>query len=369
MGNKPNPLFEHCRREPPDMKRDSAFPLPLQPDQVTAEWLSHALGAAVDRAEIVDVILGTSTKIRVRLGGEATLPETLIVKGGFEAHSPALKEMYANEAAFYRDVQPALGLRSPRCWFASSDPDSHQSIVIMEDLVAAGVTFLHPQRPQGFEAVARRLRNLARFHAATWNDPGFQPGGRWSWAGSRFSDWSLAYQRRYLVPDVWQRYVESPRGAAVSIRLHDRDWMERALLELGRIEQAGPICLIHGDTHLGNLYVERDGTPGFLDAQVSRASPFIEVPYHIICALDLADRPRWEQALLTIYLEALAHNGIAPPDWDQSWRLYRQHIAYGFFIFLINETRFQTEAINTAYAARFGAAMLDHDVTNLIGRA
>lgn len=348
-----------------------ALPLPIEPEGVTTDWLQRALGVPIAHSRIEDVILGTSTKIRVRLDSGGALPDTLIVKGGFEEHSPKMKEMYANEIAFYRDVQPAVPIRSPRCWFARSDTDpaSHQSIVIMEDLVAAGVTFLHAQRPQAFEPIARRMRALARFHAATWNDPGFSPGGRWSWTMGRFDDWSVVYMKRYLIPDVWQHYVDSPRGAAVSVRFHDREWMERAFVDLKRIEAEGDVCLIHGDTHLGNLYIEADGTPGFLDAQVARASPFMEVSYHITCACDLADRAYWEQALLTIYLETLAASGVAAPCFEKAWLRYRQFLAYGYFIFLINEIRFQTEAINTAYAARFSAAMIDHDVKNLVGRA
>ena len=43
-----------------------------------------------------------------------------------------------------------------------------------------------------------------------------------------------------------------------------------------------------------------------------------------------------------------------------SWEADRRETAYGYFIFVINESRFQTEAVNTAEAARFGAAALDH---------
>ncbi|MDO7836386.1 phosphotransferase [Sphingobium sp. HBC34] len=344
----------------------SVYPLPLSPEDITADWLSVATGHRIESAEVVDVILGTSTKIRVRVRSD-TLPETLIVKGGFEAHSPMMKEMYANEIAFYRLIAPALPIHTPTCWFAGSDPDSHQSIVIMDDLVARGVTFLHAQRPERYEAVERRLGDLARFHAASWNDPELAPGGRWGWLVGRFSDWSMVYAERYLKPDMWRHYCESPRGAAVSVRLHDMAWMRRALKQFAEIEQQGPLCIIHGDTHLGNLYVEADGTPGFLDSQPSKASPFMEVVYHVVCALDVADRKAWEQDLLRHYLSKLAENGVAPPGWDEAWLQYRQFIGYGYFIFLINEIRFQTEAINTAYAARYGAAMLDHDVLNLVG--
>ena len=66
------------------------------------------------------------------------------------------------------------------------------------------------------------------------------------------------------------------------------------------------------------------------------------------------------------YLEALNANGVQAPSYDSAWLSYRRSLAYGYFIFLINETRFQTEAVNTAYAARFGAAMLDHGTIDLL---
>ena len=350
--------------------------LPVTPEQITATWLTAALqlrhpGVTVTKSRVEDVMPGTSTKIRVRCeydasGREARLPPTLIVKGGFEAHSPSMKDMYVNEVRFYRDVQPFVAMHSPRCYYAGSDPDSYQSIVIMEDLRASGVEFLHAQRPQRYDEVARRLTDMARYHAQTWSSPHFERGGRFEWIGSRFSGWSLEYQNRYFVPEVWQHYVSSPRGAAVSARLHDRDAIQRALARIGEIEATEPVCLIHGDTHLGNLYIEPDGTPGFFDAQVARAPWHLEVSYHITCALDIPDRKAWEQALLMHYLEGLKTNGVDAPSFESAWIPYARSLAYGYFIFLINETRFQTEAINTTYAARFGAAMLDHRTLELL---
>ena len=40
---------------------------------------------------------------------------------------------------------------------------------------------------------------------------------------------------------------------------------------------------------------------------------------------------------------------------------YAVYMAYGYMVFLINDSIFQPEAYNTAYAARFSQAMLDHD--------
>ena len=343
-----------------------ALPLPLSIEDISAEWLSEATGHAVNSARVVEIIEGTSTKVRVAVEAE-DLPETLIVKGGFESHSPSMAEMYANEARFYGRIAPVLPLPGPRCWFAGSDPTSFQSLVVIEDMDRANVAWLHGQRPQAPAAVARRLDVLAEFHASSWTDAGALPNSEFDWLGGRFSDWSMTYVERYLVAEVWDHYCRSPRGAAVSVRLHDREWMARAFTDFRRIEETGPRCIIHGDTHLGNLFEWPDGSPGFLDAQPARSNPILEVAYHITAALDLADRRDAEHGLLAGYLAALAVRGIVPPTFDQAWLWYRQFTAYGFFIFLINETRFQTEAVNTANAARFGASMLDHQVQELFG--
>ncbi|HSV47046.1 MAG TPA: hypothetical protein VLJ58_14760, partial [Ramlibacter sp.] len=118
---------------------------------MTGALESNYPGTVVERAQVVDVITGTSTKIRVALqcndaGRAHGLPPTLIVKGGFEPHSVHLGFMYAAEMRFYRDLLPRLPMNAPRCWFAASDPGSHQSIVVMEDLVPRGVTFCRVQQ-------------------------------------------------------------------------------------------------------------------------------------------------------------------------------------------------------------------------------
>lgn len=93
----------------------------------------------------------------------------------------------------------------------------------------------------------------------------------------------------------------------------------------------------------------------------------LEVACHICCACDIADRRQWEGPLLMHYLGALERAGGPRIDFGHAWLRYRQGLAYGYFIFIINETTFQTEATNTAYAARFGAAMVDHDTMRLLG--
>ena len=367
-------MVNHIQKS--DNGTDPALPLPVRPEGVSRDWLERALrvqrpGLKLAAAETVGVIPGTSTKIRVHVDavGADGLPRSLIVKGGFEDHSAAMGPMYLNEMRFYRDVQPYVPIPSPRCFYAGTDPGSHQSIVIMEDLVPRGVRFCDPLRPQTVEQVSRRLTTMARYHAHTWNSADFDTGGRFDWIGGRHEGWSVVYQDHYLEPERWAHYMAQPRGAAVAQCLQDRDWMQHALSKLGELHRTMPPCLCHGDTHLGNLYELADGTPGFFDAQVAKCPAVFEVTYHLVGALDIPDRRAHEQLLLRHYLAELRKHGITSPSFDEFWEAYRREIAYGLFIFLINETRFQTEAVNTAYTARFGTAAVDHGTHRLLSKA
>jgi len=362
------------------MITDTALALPTALEGITAEWMTRALatrrpGVVVSRCEVIDTIFGTSTKIRVALdyashGEGPPLPERMIVKGGFEEHSARMAAMFTAEVRFYRDILPFTTLRTPECYFAGTQPAGHpgsyQGIVIMEDLALRGVRFCSGLVPETHDEVSRRLRSLAVHHARTWNSPEFAPGGRWDWVRSRFTTDSKAYADRYLQPEVWAHYMSSPRGAAVSVTLHDREWMGHALARLGEIEARSDLCIIHGDTHLGNLYIEPDGTPGFFDMQSARANWALEVAYHVGVSVDVADRRRWEGGLLETYLAELRANGVAAPSFDEAWELYVRSLAYGYFIFAINEVHFQTEAVNTANCARIAAAMIDHDTKRLL---
>lgn len=350
---------------------DGPLRLPVQAQGLTAEWFTAALapahpGTVVESAQVVEIMPGTSTKIRVALRCNETgrahgLPPTVIVKGGFEPHSAQLGFMYAAEMRFYRDLLPRMPMNAPRCWFAASDSSSHQSLVVIEDLVPRGVRFCRVQQPHSWSEAEAFLDAMARWHACWWGHPALADGAELGWVGRTFDEFGWMYANRYLQPAVWEHWMQAPRAQAVAAGLRSRERMQAALQALESTRAAAADTLVHGDTHPGNLYLEADGTPGFLDAQVRRSPWVQDVAYHITASLDLADRPRWEEALLAHYLRCLARHGVAePPSFEQAWDAYRNELVYGLFIFLINETAFQGEATNTAYAVRFGAAVTQH---------
>jgi len=357
----------------------SPFPLPLTLDEIDAGWLTAALrenapGVTVRDFEIADLIRGTCTKARLRLdldeaGRTAGIPETVFLKGGFEEHSRKLVFLSKTEALGYRDLLSRSSLNSPRCHFAGFDEERAQGIIIMEDLARRGATFGDPQAARSIEDVARSLSQLAGFHAETWDFPAKpEPGNRLSWVETA-PPFSRASLQPVLEPETWNAYVRMPRGAAASNRFHDVAWAKEALRAMDVLSAQTPNCVIHGDTHLGNTFMEPDGTPGFYDIVPRRAPPMAEVCYHITLSLDVVDRQAGERELARHYLDELKRHGVTDaPSFDEAMRQHAAFLVEGYCLVLTNDPFFQPEAPITAYAARFSEAMLDNDTTGVLAR-
>jgi hypothetical protein len=76
------------------------------------------------------------------------------------------------EARFYLEIAPTLPVRVPPCVYAAIDPDSGHALVLMEDLVAQGATFLTALSPYSVEQAKGTLDQLAKLHAEHWGDAG-----------------------------------------------------------------------------------------------------------------------------------------------------------------------------------------------------
>lgn len=360
----------------PGVAVESARPLPLALEEIDADWLTRALrvnfpGVTIRDVGVDGIIRGTCTKIRLRLdmdeaGRDAGIPETVFLKGGFEEHSPQMTFLAKTESLGYRDLLSSSGLNSPACYFADFDEASNQGIIVMEDLARRGVTFGDPMVPRSHDDIAATLSLLAGFHAKTWGCGEFGGTGPLGWIETA-PPFSRPGVRRYLEPDAWQHYCGLPRGAAASSRFHDRGWAIDALDRIARYSQRLPKSVIHGDTHLGNVCFEPDGTPAFYDIVPRRAPPMSEVCYHITLALDVADRGNWEVSLVRHYLSELKHHGVTdPPDMDEAMLQYGAFLVEGYCLVLTNDAYFLAEAPITAYAARFSAAMLENDTAGRI---
>lgn len=353
-----------------------ASPLPLSLDEIDCNWLTRALstkapGATVRSFEVVDVMHGTCTKVRLRLDFNETdlgvsIPDTVILKGGFEEHSNAINFVLMTEALGYRDLLGSSELNNPACYFADWDADRGQGIIIMEDLTARKAEFGDPMQPRSRDDIACTLSLLAKYHAKTWGFPNVQHKADLKWVETA-PPFSRAGLQSYLRPKSWNRFVELPRGAAASTRFHDRRWAIGALAAMAKVSETVPNCIIHGDSHLGNVFFTPDGSAGFYDIVPRRAPPMSEVCYHVTLAADVADRPLWERELVQHYLEELKRHGVEnAPVLEDAMRQYGAFLVEGFCLVLLNDPHFMPEPPTTAYAARFSAAMLEHGTIRIL---
>lgn len=349
--------------------------IPHQVEGLDLAWFRAALAerfpaTGLMGSEIVQVTAGTCTKIRVSLQWEndaAAAPASVLIKGGFAEHSHLFLGMHETEMRYYRDIAPRAQFDTPDCYFAGRDPEDGRSLVVLEDLDRRGVRWPDALSPFDWSQEAGFVDALAAFAAQWWQSAELAPAGRLNWVITSYEREAQDYIETYLAPEVWERFMRLPRCVCLPRSMHDRERMRAALLHLKRRLGAQTLTLSHGDAHLGNLYVNPDGAPGFLDAQ-PRAAPWVkDFAYQMVAALDIADRRRWERPLLARYLRRLAEAGVAAPSFEEAWTDYRCELVYGLFIFMINESHFQHEETNTAFAARFGAAVQDHDSFALLG--
>jgi aminoglycoside phosphotransferase (APT) family kinase protein len=127
-----------------------------------------------------------------------------------------------------------------------------------------------------------------------------------------------------------------------------------------------PTCVIHGDTHSGNVYLDGDGRACLLDWQnVQRGWWATDVAYHLATTLEVGDRRAYEADLLRHYLHELASSGAPAPDFDEAWEQYISGFAYGYFLWVI--TRISSRAVVLIHIPRLAAALTDHDTYRRLG--
>jgi hypothetical protein len=304
----------------------NAHSLPLTADGVTATWLSEGLrtrypGVVITQAEPVQLIDGTATKVLLRLAyGPHTpregLPDQMCVKGGFGAHREYLGGMglYSGEVRFYNEIAPLYELTRPASYLGLTQTEPVQGIVAMEDLEARGVTFARATRPLSVQLARAGLDALAALHGQSWEDDrprqlGVEP----------LLPASTEPILRDFLTALPERFA-APRGFAAPVVLHDPDRLRAAFTAYRAEAQRGVVCVVHGDAHIGNAYVEPDGHVGFVDWQTVAVGPWVhDVNYFLVSALDVPDRRAHERDLLGHYLKTLATFGVSVPGLDEAW--------------------------------------------------
>ena len=299
--------------------------LPIQVSDLSPAWLSGVLGLEVVDVTVLDHASATNQRVRLGLtyATAGAGPTSLFVK--LASPDPAHREMIGasamgeREARFYVDVAPSVDLRVPRSYYAASADDGSFAL-LLEDLATGGCAFSDGAWGVTADAAAGALEELARFHARFAD----------SAVREKVAPWLAAVQPQHgdfvaqLMRNVLDEHADqvSPAYLAAGdfyVEHHDR---------LGELWESGPQTYIHGDTHIGNVFLD-GGRVGFLDWGLSRVStPLRDVSYFLTMAVDPEERRKSERELLRLYLDALRAAGGADIAYDEAWSVHRVQAGY-----------------------------------------
>lgn len=300
--------------------------LPRDVDDLTADWFAAALDADVATATVVDRHTGTTGRARVALEGAPGVPATVFVKlppfGESQRRLVDATGMGVAEARFYRDLAPELPVAVPQVWFA--DTDGTDYVMVLEDLAARGATFPRPSDPDIAERTADIVEQLALLHAPYWDSPRFGPGGDLDWL----------VERATRGGGGGTHFVENAVNVLGDQMDDDFHRIAACYLahapEIVALQRAGVGTLVHGDDHLGNLYVEPDGRTGFLDwAVVCRYPGMRDVTYVLCNSVPPEVREEIEVDLIRGYCDRLATYGVTF-TFDEAWEQHRLHAFYAW---------------------------------------
>lgn len=327
-------------------------------------WLTAALAPRYPGLQVlhvepleVDARVSTNASFRFRCAGQrpAGLPDVLWLKGYFGDARMMASAVGLTEALVYRDLLPGVGLRSLRAVHVEVDDRDGCVALLTADVRDQGATFLDPRGGLDVDQVAQALEQLALLHAATWRAA--------SWAEQPWLAPRIA-----AVADSGAAAVHTSLTGAVSARVptavRDPERLLRAVAAVAEVS-AGTAdwSVMHGDTHLGNVFLDAAGRPGFLDWQLTqRGAWYVDVGYHIASALPVEDRRRAERDLVDHYVERLVASGAPLPAGD-SLQTVRAGMVYGFLLWSM--TLRVDPAITAVLLERLGTAVADHDALSL----
>ncbi|KAH8819147.1 kinase-like domain-containing protein [Xylogone sp. PMI_703] len=287
--------------------------LPALPSDITPEWLGDKLGQKIEAIEHTRSIWGTASKlfytITYKHESANERPRCICVKGVFDPKmielQPWTVSLAQREAEFFTKVAPNIkNMLFPRGWWGGRS--STQGIAIMNDLTKEGCTFPGETASYSVANVMDGVGQLAGLHAQYWGQS--QKDHPWIW-----NNYDPA-MRFMCTP--WDEVVRTAGRPVLPEYLMDGKRCNEALDRYYAERNPRFRTLLHGDTHIGNVYFNADGRIGFLDWSAFHfGSCFHDVVYHMTAMLSIEDRRAYETQILDHYLERLHQHG--GPKFDR----------------------------------------------------
>ncbi len=296
------------------------------PGDVTLHWLQSVLDHAGVEATLRDFTahsvgtgqVGQNIRFRLRYASGVG-PETIV--GKFASDAPESRQTgvalsnYLREVRFYQELRPTLDIQTPNVLFTDINPDTHEFVLMMQDLAPAA----QGDQLAGCGGVEARLAllELAKLHGPRWDDPKLFD---YLWLGVQSDESRSMVQGLWdaVFPGFLARYGEGL--AADHVKL-----LDVLNSRFGRYlePRPGPKTVTHGDYRLDNMMF---GGP-YPIAVVDWQSPGIglgaaDAAYFMGTALDPEARRECERDLLKAYHAELEGYGVKNYSFESCWSDY-----------------------------------------------
>lgn len=275
-----------------------------RPDQLTAAWLSAALGWTVDAARFEPLPSLGMTSRTGRLWLDGAGPESLFVKLPDPALSVLPPVCHQRELDFYQQLADELDMRTLKLHHGALEDGA--GVLLLEDLRDG--TTLDPQRGIDAEQAAQVLTALCGLQAHTWDGPDLPWLQRWSGEPAAWAAW--AGPRCQAFVDGFAE-VLSPRQATLVAELIP------CLEPLIEAVSALPFAVCHADLNPDNLMRTPGGEVILIDWQLLGLVPAVYDAAMVLGnGLD-AETVGARDRLWAGYCSGLAARGVQAADLDR----------------------------------------------------
>ena len=348
-------------------------PIPTAMDDLTAEWLTAAIGprfggaavTGVERRQIGTGQIADSVRLSLTWDPADGGPPSLVAKvtSASEASRQAAIQTrtYEVEVGFYRDLADQVLVRRPACYWTGFDAGASAYGLVLEDLAPAEQG--DQMRGCSVEEAALAVDELALLHGPMWGHPERLEPYAWLHRGGGTTSPGIGSFLEMLLPGFLERYAERLTPEVLEL-------IQRVVPKLATAPPAeGPETVVHGDFRNDNLMFGGERVC-VLDWQtVSVGHGVADLSYFLGGSLLPDDRRAHERELLERYCGRLAEQDVAL-DLDDCLAQYRRFAFSGMNMaiiasMLVGRTD-RGDEMFIAMADRAGLHALDHDTEGLL---
>ncbi|MEM7019879.1 MAG: oxidoreductase family protein [Pseudomonadota bacterium] len=361
----------------------TANELPLCVEDLSAEWLNHALAEQLTNAQPITgfqpTIIGVGEGFMGQLArvtldyadSEQTAgPASIIAK--FAAPTQAARDiandqgLYQREVGFYEDIGEDAGVPIPACYFSTYLPESNRVVLLLQDLspAIASDQVIGTAR-QDSEKV---IDMIAQLHARWWNSERLAGYG---WAQPIVSSIPMEQGLAMIKEAIHAAETQGTFDAYPEIKR-----LMKYLPPLFRMDPPPPFpyTLCHGDLRSDNVFcpTEAGGNYALIDWQLSgMAQPANDLARWFTQSITIEDRRETEMDLLKRYHDKITEYGVTGYSFKQLLNDYKLNLVVLLLMFSntmedIDKSDERSKAVLHSMYERLDVALADWKIINLL---